>query len=55
MKIYPNSFSQLKIKDVIIKNRILSSPRNINSADLKGNVSDKTINYFENIAKNNNN
>lgn len=53
MKKYPNSFSELKIKDLIIKNRTLSSPRNINSADLKGNVSEKTINYFENIAKNN--
>jgi NADPH2 dehydrogenase len=53
MKKYPNSFSELKIKDLIIKNRILSSPRNINSADLKGNVSEKTIDYFENIAKNN--
>ena len=53
MKKYPNSFLKLKIKDVVIKNRILSSPRNINSADRNGNVSDKTINYFENIAKNN--
>ena len=53
MKKYPKSFSKLKIKDLIIKNRILSSPRNINSADLKGNVSKKTIHYFENIAKNN--
>ena len=53
MKTYPKSFSKLKIKDIIIKNRIISSPRNINSASLSGEVSSKTIDYFENIAKNN--
>jgi len=53
MKKYPKSFSKFKIKDIVLKNRVLSSPRNINSADQKGNVSNKTIDYFENIAKNN--
>ena len=53
MKKYPRSLSEIKLLDIKIKNRILSSPRNINSADLEGNVSDKTINYFENMAKNN--
>ena len=43
MKTYPKSFSKLKIKDIIIKNRIISSPRNINSASLSGEVSSKTI------------
>jgi len=53
MKKYLKSLSEIKLLDIKIKNRILSSPRNINSADLEGNVSDKTINYFENMAKNN--
>ena len=43
MKKYPRSLSEIKLLDIKIKNRILSSPRNINSADLEGNVSDKTI------------
>ena len=53
MKKYLKSLSEIKLLDIKIKNRILSSPRNINSADIDGNVSDKTINYFENMAKNN--
>ena len=32
MKKYPRSLSEIKLLDIKIKNRILSSPRNINSA-----------------------
>ena len=53
MKKYPLSFTKLSIKDVIIKNRILSSPLSINTSGYDGIVSEKTIDYFENLAKNN--
>ena len=53
MKKYKNSLSEITIKDLVIQNRILSSPLSINSSDRDGCASPKTISFFENLAQNN--
>lgn len=53
MKNYPKTFNKIKIKDIFIKNRVISSPLSINMSLENGDASKNTIDFFENIAKNN--
>ena len=49
---YELSKSKIKVGDVILKNRTVSSPVSINMANKDGTVSKNIVSYFSNLAKN---
>ena len=49
---YELSKSKIKVGDIILKNRTVSSPVSINMANKDGTVSKNIVSYFSNLAKN---
>ena len=53
MNKYNLSLSPIKLGNKLLKNKIVCSPVGINMSETDGRITNKEINYFENLSKNN--
>ena len=50
---YKLSLSPIKIGEILLQNKIVCSPVGVNMSETDGTITDKEIDYFENLSKNN--
>ena len=51
MNKYKLSLSPIKLGKVLLKNKIVCSPVGVNMSETNGTITDKEIDYFENLSK----